>query len=150
MTNSSGNRARGRALQPLAGALAAVLLIAACEGSNLFEGEVAEEAPEITALTAPSSVDSGEPFVVQVTGRASRNVRFIEMRVSGAATDSVREQFGGQNQTETLSRSITASSAIGSQVVIDAFVQDVNGRNSSNRRATVTVNAAGTGAGSSN
>lgn len=133
-----------------AGVLAAVVIIGACEGSNLFVGEVAEEAPEITTLLVPASVETGETFTIQATGVASRGVRFIEVRVSGAASDSVRAQFDGTRQTETVTLPVTASSALGSQVVVDAFVQDINGRNSGLRRATVTVNAVSTGSAASN
>ena len=133
-----------------AGVLAAVAVIAACEGSNLFVGEVAEEAPEISTLLVPASVETGETFTIQATGVASRGVKFIEVRVSGAATDSVRAQFDGTRSTETVTLPVTASAALGSQVVVDAFVQDLNGRNSGTRRATVTVTSVSTGTAGSN
>jgi hypothetical protein len=136
---NSDRSSRTRLGRAAAGLLSLTLLAAGCEGSNLFVGEVGEEPPQITTLTAPSSVDSGEEFDVQVVGTAPRGVRFIEVRVSGAATDSIRDEFTGTDETEFTFISITPSSAIGSQVVIDAFVQDVNGRSSSTRRVTVAV-----------
>jgi hypothetical protein len=141
MSSDSGRRA----LPWVARVLAAVLLIGGCEGSNLFEGEVAQESPEITSLSAPVSVNSAETFNVQVAARAQQGVRFIEVRVSGAATDSIRTEFAGTNQTESTSLNVTASSAFGSQVVIEAFVQDVNGLSSPTRRATVSVNPVSAG-----
>lgn len=132
-----------------AGLLAVTLLAGGCEGSNLFVGEVGEEAPQITTLSVPASVDSGESFDVQVIGTAPRGVSFIEVRVSGAATDTVRRDFDGTGQTEAAFVPVIPSFALGSQVVVDAFVQDVNGRNSPTRRATVTVNGT-TSAGRSN
>ena len=128
-----------------AGVLAAAFILAGCDGTNLFEGEVAEAAPEITALSVPASVETGATFTATATAKASRGIKFIEMRVSGAATDSIRTQFDGTTQTGTTSLLVTASSAFGSQVVINAFVQDINGRNSGVRSATVTVNPVSTG-----
>lgn len=147
MTRSSGIRGlTARA----AGVLAAALLVAGCEGSNLFEGEVAEEGPEITSLAAPTSVASGEPFTVTATATAPRGVRFVEIRVSGAATDSIRDVFTDVAQTRVVSLQVAGSSALGAQIFIDALVGDVNGRQSPVRRATVSVTAAGTGAPPSN
>lgn len=141
---------RGVLTARAAGVLAAVVMLAGCEGANLFVGEVAEEAPEISTLAVPASVETGETFTIQATGVASRGVKFIEVRVSGAATDSIRAQFDGTRQTQTVTLPVTASSALGSQVVVDAFVQDINGRNSGIRRATVTVNSVSTGPARSN
>lgn len=143
MMRSSGMRSRR--IMRAAGLLVAAFMIAGCEGSNLFEGEVAEEAPEITSLTVPSSVDTGETFTVQATATASRGVKFIEVRVSGAATDSIRQQFDGTAQTRSVSLPVTASSALGSTVTVSAYVQDMNGRNSAIRSASVTVNPVTTG-----
>ncbi|MBR9990217.1 MAG: hypothetical protein KFH98_10695 [Gemmatimonadetes bacterium] len=137
-------RARGRLLRGAAGVLAAALIVTGCEGSNLFEGEVAEEGPAISSLSVPGSAASGSTFNVQVTATAPRGVRFIEVRVSGAATDSIRDEFDGDRQVESTSLSVTASSAILSQVSIEAFVQDINGRNSPIRRATVNITGTGT------
>jgi hypothetical protein len=136
-------RRGGRMLPRAAGVLAAVLLIGACEGSNLFEGSVTGESPEITTLAVPGSVSSGESFSVQVTGRAPRGVRFIEVRVSGAATDSIRDVFDGNNLTEFTSVDVIPTLAAGSQVLVEAYVQDSNGRNSPVREATVIVTATG-------
>jgi hypothetical protein len=132
-------RARGRMLRYTAMALAAVVVIAGCEGSNLFEGEVAEEGPSISSLIAPTSRASGEAFTVQVTAIAPRGVQFIEIRVSGAATDSIRDEFDGTREIESTSLSVIGSSAAGSQVSIEAFVRDMNGRNSPIERRTVTI-----------
>ena len=146
MTGRRGIRPRARLLLS-AVAIAAIAAVGqGCDGSNLFEGEVSEEGPEITSLVVPGSVETGEEFDVQVTATAPRGVQFIEVRVSGAATDSIRENFDGE-QVAFLSFPLTASSALGSQVTVRAFVRDTNGRDSSLRSATVTVNPVSTGTG---
>ena len=134
---------RTRLVRAATGLFALTLLTVGCEGSNLFEGEVAEEGPEVAALSVPGTVTSGETFDVLVTGTAPRGVRFIEVRVSGAATDSVRTEYDGLGQTEFALVPVTPAFALGSTVTVDVFVQDVNGRNSPVRRATVGVTATG-------
>jgi hypothetical protein len=130
---------RVRARWSAAGILAGVLLIGACEGSNLFEGEVTEDPPRVTSLTVPTSVDAGALLTVQVTGTAPRGLSFIEVRFAGAAVDTVTESFSGLDTAETMSASTTVD-GIGTQVVVTAFVQDVNGSNSQLESRTVTVN----------
>ena len=134
---------RTRLVRAAAGLFVLTLLAGGCEGSNLFEGEVAEAGPQVTALSAPGTVASGETFDVLVTGTAPRGVQFIEVRVSGAATDTVRTTYDGTNQTEFAAVPVTPTFALGSTVTVDAFVRDVNGRDSPVRRATVSVTATG-------
>jgi predicted thioesterase len=130
---------RSPRLRGVAGLFTLVFLAGACDGANLFEGEVAEAAPEVTVF-APSSVDAGDSFNVQVTGTSPRGVSFIEVRLAGAAQDTVREEFSGTSMSESMSVSVTPSSALGSQVTVTAYVQDVNGRNSPFQSRTVAVN----------
>lgn len=125
------------------GVIAGVLLIGACEGSNLFVGGVADDPPRVTSLMAPSSVDAGAVLTVQVAGSAPRGMRFIEVRFSGAAVDTVRDDFNGANPvTDNTSASVTVQGGTaGSQVNVTAFVQDTNGTNSQFETRVVTVNA---------
>lgn len=141
---------RVRARWSPAGILAGVLLIGACEGSNLFEGGVAEDPPRVTSLAAPTSVDAGALLTVQVTGTAARGVGAIEVRFTGAAVDTVTESFSGLNTAETMSASATVSQGVGTQVTVTAFVEDINGTNSQFVTRTVTVNASTPGAPQSN
>ena len=134
---------RTRLMRAAAGLFALTLLTGGCEGSNLFEGEVAEEAPKVAALSVPGTVASGETFDVLVTGTAPRGVAFIEVQVSGAATDTVRQEYDGTSQTEFALVPVTPAFALGSTVTVDVFVSDVNGRNSPVRRATVNVTETG-------
>lgn len=130
--------------------LVGVLLSGACEGSNLFEGGVAEDPPRVTSLTAPTSVDAGALLTVQVTGTAARGVGAIEVRFTGAAVDTVTEGFSGLNTAESMSASATVSGGVGSTVTVTAFVEDVNGTSSQFVTRTVTVNASTPGAPQSN
>jgi hypothetical protein len=141
---------RVRARWSPAAILAGVLLIGACEGSNLFEGGVSEEPPRVTSLTAPTSVDAGALLTVQVTGTAGRGVGAIEVRFTGAAVDTVTESFSGLNTSETMSASATVSQGAGTQVTVTAFVDDINGTSSQFEIRTVTVNATTPGAPQSN
>jgi hypothetical protein len=134
----------------LAAILAGVLLIGACEGSNLFEGAVSEDPPSVTSLTAPTSVDAGALLTVQVTGTAARGVGAIEVRFTGAAVDTVAESFSGLNTAETMSASVTVSGGVGTTVTVRAFVSDINGTNSQFENRTVAVNATTPGAPQSN
>lgn len=141
---------RVRARWSSAAVLAGVMLIGACEGSNLFEGGVAEDPPRVTSLTAPTSVDAGELLTVQVTGTAARGVGAIEVRFTGAAVDTVTEGFSGLNTTETMSADVTVSGGVGTTVTVTAFVEDVNGTTSQFVTRSVTVNASTPGAPQSN
>jgi hypothetical protein len=137
-------RAHGRralARWSATGVIAGVLLIGACEGSNLFEGGVADDPPRVTSLTVPTSVDAGEVLNVQVSGSAPRGIRFIEVRFSGAATDTVRDDFNGSNpSTGNTTASVTVGQSGTGSVMVTAFVQDTNGTNSQFETRTVTVN----------
>jgi hypothetical protein len=141
---------RVRARWSTAGILAGVLLIGACEGSNLFEGGVAEDPPQVSAMTVPTSVDAGALLTVQVTGTAARGVGTIEVRFTGAAVDTVTESFSGLNIVETMSASATVSGGVGTTVNVTAFVRDINGTNSQFENRTVAVNATTPGAPQSN
>ena len=141
---------RVRARWSPAGILAGLLLIGACEGSNLFEGGVAENPPRVTSITVPTSVDAGALLTVQVTGTAARGVGAIEVRFTGAAVDTVTEGFSGLNTAETMTASVTVSGGVGTTVNVRAFVTDVNGTNSQFENRDVTVNASTPGAPRSN
>jgi hypothetical protein len=139
-TRNHGRRARAR--WSAAGVIAVVLLVGACEGSNLFEGQVAEESPRVT-LEAPDSVTAGALLTVQVTGTAPRGVSLIEVRFTGAAVDTVPIPFSGTNTTESAPATVTVGQSTGSaQITVTAFVQDVNGSNSQFESETVGVRAA--------
>jgi hypothetical protein len=130
-----------------AGVLAAALLLAGCEGANLFEGEVAESGPQVE-LEVDSPVESGEQFSVSVTATAPRGLRFIEVTVVGDPTGSQRfDDYDGTTQVETETFSVTATSA--STMTIQAVAQDVNGQNATDSR-TIQVNQATTGGPPSN
>jgi hypothetical protein len=75
-------------------------------------------------------------------------MRFIEVRFSGAAIDTVRDEFGGSNpvQDNTFASVTVGQGGAGSQVIVTAFVQDTNGTNSQFSTTTVAVNAALPGA----
>ncbi|MGH7449685.1 MAG: hypothetical protein ACRELT_19075 [Longimicrobiales bacterium] len=120
--------------------LAGVLLMSACEGSNLFVGEVTEDAPRVTSLTGPASVNAGAVLTVQVAGTAPRGVRIIEVRFSGAAVDTVTVDFPTSNTSASTSAEVTVGQGTGSQVFVNAFVQDINGRNSAIVSIAVAVN----------
>ncbi|HEX2165884.1 MAG TPA: hypothetical protein VHG09_01480 [Longimicrobiales bacterium] len=142
MVRSSG--IRGRLAVRAAAAFAAAVLVAGCEGGNLFEGEVAEEGPRIE-LTVPTSVEEGETFTVTVRATAPRGVQFIDVTVVGDPTGGQRfDDYDGISQVEIETVSLTASST-SSTMTIEAFVQDVNGRNSATERATIQVTAPTTG-----
>jgi hypothetical protein len=140
---------RVRARWSPAAILAGVLLVCACEGSNLFEGGVSEEPPRVF-LTVPTSVDAGEVLTVQVTGTAPRGVGVIEVRFTGAAVDTVTESFSGLNISETTSASATVNQGAGTQVTVTAVADDINGTSSQLVIRNVTVNAATPGAPQSN
>jgi hypothetical protein len=144
MAKHGGIRSRARLLLSAVAVMAAAALLPACDGGNLFEGEVTEEGPTITTLSVPQSIATGEEFDVEVTATAPRGVQFIEVVVTGAATDSVRANFDGE-QVAFLSFPVTASSALGSQITVRAFVRDINGRPSSVRSETITVTGVTTG-----
>lgn len=130
------------------GVLAAALLVAGCEGANLFEGEVAEAGPQIE-LNAASPVESGEQFSVTVTATAPRGLRFIDVTVVGDPTGSQRfDDYDGITQAETETFSVTASTSA-STMTIQAVAQDVNGQNATDSR-TIQVNQATTGGPPSN
>lgn len=131
-----GRRARAR--WSAAGVLAVVMLVGACEGSNLFEGEVSEDPPRLTVLSVPQTVDAGGPLTVAVSGTAPRGVDFIEVRFAGAAVDTVTVPFDGLNTSVSGSASTSVDGA-GTQVVVTAFVVDVNGSTSQVESETVTV-----------
>jgi len=120
----------------LAAATAALALIAACEGSNLFTGEVSNQGPSIQ-LQAPTSVQSGSQFTVVAAANAPDGIDFIEIRASGAATDSLRQEFTGT--TAVLSLPLIASVGLGATVQVVAFVQDEAGRRSPNAVRTINV-----------
>jgi hypothetical protein len=142
MVSVSGTR--GRLTARAAGVLAAAVLIAGCEGSNLFEGEVAEEPPRVE-LTVPTTVESGATFSVTVTATAPRGVRLIDVTVVGDPTGSrVFDDYPGTTQQEIETFSLTASSS-SATMTIEAFVQDVNSRNSATARATIQVTSPTTG-----
>lgn len=144
---SGSSRIDGRLTARAAGVLAAALLIGGCDGSNLFEGEVAEEAPSVE-LTVPSTVESGETFSVTVTATAPRGVQLISVTVVGDPTGSrVFDDYDGTTQQEIETFTLTASGT-SATITIEAFVRDVNARNSATDRATVQVTSPTTGPGS--
>jgi hypothetical protein len=129
----------GRLVRAAAGAGAIALFAGACEGSNLFEGEVADEPPRITGLVAPAFVDVGSTLTVDVTAVAQRGVSFVEIRYTGAATDTDRIGFDGTDAAVLASSVLTLLQAADSLLFIEAVVEDVGGRISAAVRDTVRV-----------
>ena len=135
----SNRNPRSRILRAAAGLFAVTLLAGACEGSNLFEGEVSDEAPSITSLTAPSSVASGGTVNVGVTAVARRGVTLVEIRYTGATEDTDRIGYDGLDEVVDITSSIAVVAPADSLLFIEVFAEDVAGRRSPSRRDTVRI-----------
>jgi len=145
MVSRSGTRSRARLLLSAVAFTAAAALLQGCDGSNLFEGEVTEEGPELT-MVVPNSVVAGEEFDVDITATAPRGIKFIDVQVTGGATLSIRDDDFDGEELGFLSVPVTASSGLGA-VTVHAFVEDMNGRRSSTVTRTITVTTGTTGGG---
>lgn len=134
------NRAYHGALPRAAAALFGVaLLVGGCEGSNLFEGNVADDPPRITALTAPASVDNGAQLTVSATATSRRGVTLVEIRYTGALNDTDRIGYDGSDETVTAVSTIDILTPADSLLFIEAFAEDVGGARSASRRDTVRI-----------
>ncbi|HEX6308069.1 MAG TPA: hypothetical protein VFZ69_07770 [Longimicrobiales bacterium] len=116
-----------------------VLVCGACEGSNLFSGQVAEEPPRVSQILAPSSVTVPAQFNVDVTGTARSGVAAIEVTFSGAFVDTDRVPFPGTAETETARASIDLQQTADSLLIIRAVVEDATGRVSAAAFDTIRV-----------
>ncbi|HEX6135790.1 MAG TPA: hypothetical protein VFZ24_17585 [Longimicrobiales bacterium] len=126
-------------LRIVAALCAVVLVCGACEGSNLFVGEVSEEPPRITQILAPSSVTVPAQFNVDITGTARSGVSTIEVIFSGAFVNADTVNFPGTAETETARATLDLQQTADSLLIIRAVVEDVTGRVSAPAFDTVRV-----------
>ena len=119
--------------------LAAGLLAGGCEGSNLFEGNVSDEPPRVTALTVPATVAVGDQLTVGVTATARRGVKLIEIHYTGALNDTDLIGFNGTSEIVSTSSTLDILTPADSLLYIEAIAEDVGGRRSASSRDTVRI-----------
>jgi hypothetical protein len=118
---------------------AGLLFAGGCEGSNLFEGNVADEPPRITDLSAPSSVANGTVLAVSVTATSRRGITLVEVRYTGALNDTDMIGFDGTDEIVVTSSTLDILSPADSLLFIEAIAEDVGGGRSASRRDTVRI-----------
>jgi hypothetical protein len=118
---------------------AGLLLAGGCEGSNLFEGNVADDPPRVTALTAPATVANGTQLSVSVTATARRGVTLVEIRDTGALSDTDLIGYNGTEETVTTVSTLDILTPLDSLIFIEAYAEGVGGGRSAARRDTVRI-----------
>lgn len=101
-------------------ALAALALIGACNGDNLFSGESESGRPRVVALIPPDFVLAGDTFSVRVDAFAARNVGRIDLSVRGAVTRDTSMTFTGDNKSASAVFRIAAPNFLSDTVVFFA------------------------------
>jgi hypothetical protein len=138
--NGSGSWRDNRIpLRAAAGACGALLLLAACNGENLFRGDVSTIAPPtIAALTVPDSVVPNSDLGIQVEAVSLAGVARIDLALAGAVVADTLIQISPA-QTDVV-RSLTFSmpdSFQSSALVVTATAVDGNGVSSQPVTASV-------------
>src|SRR5690606_19885753 len=100
-----------RSVRAVACMLAAATLLAACDGSNLFEGNVAEDPPRITAISAPAEVTTPDTFDIDIFASAPRGVALVEVEFSGAFVLADEFDFKGTKTVEIVNHNVTLDQA---------------------------------------
>ena len=137
---SSWPRRRG----PAVAAIALMFVVAACEGSNLFERGGAIDVggnPVITSLTADGTATAGEIVSVRVKALGRSGITGITVVFSGAAT---QERVVAIDPPDADTVSVTVSVTVPDpaptqQLRVDATATDEAGRTSAVKTITVPI-----------
>ena len=145
-----GDERRAPARRPLFGTVAAacfaaVLVLAACEGDNLFsggpQGGLGQTAPKVGAIDAPASVAEGSRLDVRVKAIAPAGMDKIDVRFRRGATGEQSITItGNRTDTVTADASVNVPTTVNdSVIVVEAFATDRTGRVSEVLSRTVRV-----------
>lgn len=135
----NSRRVTAGSLTTAAIALAAVL--AACEGSNLFEGQVVVDAPEILSVTAPNSVDVPADFDITATAIAPGGMDRVVFVYSALPIDPDTVEFNGEtNQVNATVNVQVPVLAADTFLIVSVTARDIGGRVSPAFLDTVFVN----------
>ncbi|HSJ10222.1 MAG TPA: hypothetical protein VK928_09920, partial [Longimicrobiales bacterium] len=126
-------------------ALACLLVLAGCDGDNLFEGgSISQGPPRVLNIEAPESVTEGNPVTVRVSVQASRGVASVQLDASGAAESSQSSQVEGGPTDATVTFTVNVPAVVTDTTLtlrVTAF--DRTGRASEVQLRTVAVRRRG-------
>ncbi|HEX6693576.1 MAG TPA: hypothetical protein VF035_02615 [Longimicrobiales bacterium] len=139
----TGRPRRGRRAA-VAAALAIVVALGACEGSNLFENGGAIDvggSPVVTSLAADGSAREGEIVNVRVKAVGRGGINAVNVEFSGAATATRFVEVDPPNaDTVSVTVSVTIPDpAPSAQLRVDATASDEAGRTSAVKTITIPV-----------
>lgn len=140
----SRDHSRGAAPRVLAMAvlLAVLVLFAACDGDNLFEGGSSVTAgPEIRSLTVPATAERGDTVSIVVDAASDQAIERVGLAVSGAVDlDSIVEIAEPAEEILEEIRLAMPESPTDSLVVVNVVVTDATEATSAVATDTIRVN----------
>jgi|GEM_PF-664001 len=90
--------------------LAALALLGACDGDNLFSGDTESARPRVLALLGPDFVLAGDTFEVRVDGFAARGLSRIDLSLRGAVSKDTSISYSGDTKSASAIFRIAAPS----------------------------------------
>ena len=130
---------KGKSRWAMAAALSGMVLVAACEGSNLFDTQAAQNTEPRVQVFAPASVFAGDTVTVNLSATAPLNIQRIEVSMRGAVTKDTLILTAAVPSMNAVLKVGTPAVLPTDMVLISAQVADLSGRLSRTAADTVMV-----------